>query len=135
MQNSIGTQLTIFDIVTNSQIEKTGILEKLQELSSQYLIDSHYNKITFGRTLTFHQIENSLMRFKRFPEYINKLYEILSEHYNTIDEAKDKCDFTTIGIAKRENCIRIYQPKMQYCIWCVSMIDADFYKYSKEMEV
>ena len=72
------------------------------------------------------------MKFKRFPEYINKLYDILERYYDVIEEFKATTDFKTIGIAKRENCIRIYQPKKQYCIWCMSMIDTDFYKYSKE---
>ena len=74
-------QLTIFDIAINEQIKKSGITEELTELASQYLIDSHYKKITFGRTLTLHEIEEKLMRFKRFPEYIDKVYEILKKYY------------------------------------------------------
>ena len=74
-------QLTIFDIAINEQIRKSGITEELTKLASQYLIDSHYKKITFGRTLTISQIAQSLMKFKRFPEYINKVYEILAKYY------------------------------------------------------
>ena len=124
-------QLTIFDIAINEQIKKSGITEELTELSSQYLIDSHYRKINFGRTLTLNEIEKSLMKFKRFPEYINKVYEILSRHYEIIKEFEDVTDFKTIGIAKRDNCIRIYQPKKRYSIYCISMIDDEFYKYAK----
>ena len=124
-------QLTIFDIAINEQIKKSGITEELTELASQYLIDSHYKKITFGKTLTFNEIEKSLMKFKRFPEYINKVYEILSRHYEIIKEFKDVTDFQVIGISKRDKCIRIYQPKQQYSIWCISMINNEFYKYAK----
>ena len=124
-------QLTIFDIAINEQIKKSGITEELTELASQYLIDSHYKKITFGRTLTLNEIEKSLMKFKRFPEYINKVYEILSRHYDIIKEFEDVTDFQVIGIAKRDNSIRIYQPRHQYSIWCISMIDNEFYKYAK----
>lgn len=132
MQNVMEKQLTIFDIAINSKVEKIGIVQELEQLSSKYLIDSHYKKITFGRTLTLREIENSLMRFKRFPEYIDKVYDILANYYDVIEEFKDITDFQTIGIAKRENCIRIYQPRMQYCIWCISMIDNKFYQYAKE---
>lgn len=132
MQNVIEKQLTIFDIPINTQVKKKGITEELTELSSQYLIDSHYKKITFGRTLTIHEIETSLMRFKRFPEYIDKVYKILSKYYEIVNEGNDITDFKTIGIAKRENCIRIYQPRSQYCIWCISMIDNQFYQFAKE---
>lgn len=125
-------QLTIFDIAINEQIKKSGITEELTELANQYLIDSHYKKITFGRTLTLNEIEKSLMRFKRFPEYINKVYAILSKHYDIIKEFEDVTDFQVIGIAKRDNCIRIYQPKHQYSIWCISMINSEFYQYAKE---
>lgn len=135
MQNVMEKQLTIFDIAINSKVEKIGIVQELEQLSSQYLIDSHYKKITFGRTLTLREIENSLMKFKRFPEYIDKVYDILVKYYNVIEEFKDITDFQTIGIAKRENCIRIYQPRMQYCIWCISMIDEKFYKYAEESNV
>ena len=124
-------QLTIFDIAINEQIKKSGITEELTELASQYLIDSHYKKITFGRTLTLNEIEKSLMKFKRFPEYINKVYEILSRHYDIIKEFEDVTDFQVIGIAKRDNSIRINQPRHQYSIWCISMIDNEFYKYAK----
>ena len=124
-------QLTIFDIAINEQIKKSGITEELTELASQYLIDSHYKKITFGRTLTLNEIEKSLMRFKRFPEYINKVYEVLTKHYDIIKEFEDVPDFQVIGIAKRDNCIRIYQPRQQYSIWCISMIDSEFYQYAK----
>lgn len=124
-------QLSIFDIPINTQVKQRGITEELTELASQYLIDSHYKKITFGRTLTFHEIEEKLMRFKRFPEYINKVYEILEKYYDVIKEFEDITDFKTIGIAKRENCIRIYQPRCQYCIWCISMIDDKFYQYAR----
>lgn len=132
MQNVMEKQLTIFDIAINSQIEKIGIIQELEQLSSQYLIDSHYKKITFGKTLTLREIEQSLMRFKRFPEYINRVHEILAKYYDEIQEFKDVTDFQTIGIAKRNNCIRIYQPRQQYCIWCISMIDDKFYQYAKE---
>ena len=71
------------------------------------------------------------MKFKRFPEYINKVYEILSRHYDIIKEFEDVTDFQVIGIAKRDNSIRIYQPRHQYSIWCISMIDNEFYKYAK----
>ena len=125
-------QLTIFDIAINAKLEKVGIIQELEQLSNEYLIDSHYKKITFGRTLTLREIENSLMKFKRFPEYIDKVYNILAKYYDVIEEFKDKTDFQTIGIAKRENCIRIYQPRMQYCIWCISMLDEEFYQYAKE---
>lgn len=125
-------QLTIFDIAINERIKESGIIEELTELSSQYLIDSHYKKITFGRTLTLNQIEQSLMRFKRFPEYINNVYEILKQYYDEIEEFKDITDFETIGIAKRENSIRIYQPKHQYSIWCIAMIDNEFYQYARK---
>lgn len=135
MQNVMEKQLTIFDIAINSKVGKIGIVQELEQLSSQYLIDSHYKKITFGRTLTLREIENSLMKFKRFPEYIDKVYDILVKYYNVIEEFKDITDFQTIGIAKRENCIRIYQPRMQYCIWCISMIDEKFYKYAEESNV
>lgn len=132
MQNIMEKQLTIFDIAINSQVEKIGIIQELEQLSSQYLIDSHYKKITFGKTLTLREIEESLMRFKRFPEYINRVHEILAKYYDEIQEFKDVTDFQTIGIAKRNNCIRIYQPRQQYCIWCISMIDDKFYQYAKE---
>lgn len=128
-------QLTIFDIAVNERIKKSGIIEELTELSSQYLIDSHYKKITFGRTLTFHEIEEKLMRFKRFPEYIDKVYEILKQYYDEIEEPKNLANFEMIGIAKRENCIRIYQPKCQYSIWCIAMIDDEFYQYANKIEV
>lgn len=124
-------QLTIFDIAINEQIKKSGITEELTELASQYLIDSHYKKITFGRTLTLHEIEEKLMRFKRFPEYIDKVYEILKKYYDELKEFEDIIGSEIIGIAKRENCIRIYQPRMQYSIYCISMLDSEFYKYSK----
>lgn len=132
MQNVMEKQLTIFDIAINSQVEKIGIIQELEQLSNQYLIDSHYKKITFGKTLTLREIEQSLMRFKRFPEYINRVYEVLAKYYDKIQEFKDITDFQTIGIAKRNNCIRIYQPRQQYCIWCISMIDDKFYQYAKE---
>lgn len=122
-------QLTIFDIAINEQIKKSGITEELTELSSQYLIDSHYKKITFGRTLTISQIAQSLMKFKRFPEYINKVYEILAKYYEVVDSKIG--GFDVIGIEKLDNCIRIYQPRMQYSIYCISMLDSEFYKYSK----
>ena len=131
MQNVIEKQMTIFDIAINEQIKKSGITEELTELASQYLIDSHYKKITFGRTLTLNEIEKSLMRFKRFPEYIDKVYEILEKHYDIIKEFEDVTSFEVIGIAKRDNCIRIYQPRQQYSIWCISMIDSEFYQYAK----
>lgn len=134
MQTRIKEQLSIFDIPIMN-VSKNGIVEELNELSSQYLIDSHYGKITLGRTLTLHEIETSLMRFKRFPEYINKVYEILARYYNTIDESNCVTDFQTIGIAKRENCIRIYQPRCQYCIWCIAMINNEFYQYAKEGKI
>ena len=134
MQKVMEKQLSIFDLqIQNQKPQKEkGLIEELTNLSNQYLIDSHYKKITFGRTLTLREIENSLMKFKRFPEYIDKVYEILAKYYDVIEEFKDITDFQTIGIAKRENCIRIYQPRMQYCIWCISMIDEKFYKYVKE---
>ena len=122
-------QLSIFDIAINEQIKKSGITEELTELSSQYLIDSHYKKITFGRTLTISQIAQSLMKFKKFPEYINKVYEILAKHYDVVESKIG--GFDVIGIEKRDNCIRIYQPRMQYSIWCISMLDSEFYKYAK----
>ncbi len=131
MQNAIEKQMTIFDIAINEQIKKSGITEELTELASQYLIDSHYKKITFGRTLTLNEIEKSLMRFKRFPEYINKVYEVLTKHYDIIKEFEDVTDFEVIGIAKRDNCIRIYQQRQQYSIWCISMINSEFYQYAK----
>lgn len=131
MQNMVEKQLSIFDMAINVNNGDKGLINELKELSIQYLIDSHYKKITFGRTLTFHEIETSLMRFKRFPEYINKVYDILSRYYDVIKEFEDITDFKTIGIAKRENCIRIYQPKKQYCIWCISMINEEFYQYAK----
>ena len=131
MQNVIEKQMTIFDIAINEQIKKSGITEELTELASQYLIDSHYEKITSGRTLTLNEIEKSLMRFKRFPEYIDKVYEILEKHYDIIKEFEDVTSFEVIGIAKRDNCIRIYQPRQQYSIWCISMIDSEFYQYAK----
>ncbi len=123
-------QLTIFDIAINEQIRKSGITEELTKLASQYLIDSHYKKITFGRTLTISQIAQSLMKFKRFPEYINKVYEILAKYYEVVDSKIG--GFDVIGIEKLDNCIRIYQPRMQYSIYCISMLDSEFYKYSKE---
>ena len=135
MQKVIEKQLTIFDIAINAKVEKVGIVQELEQLSNEYLIDSHYKKITFGRTLTFREIETNLMKFKRFPEYIDKVYNILAKYYDVIQEFKDKTDFQTIGIAKRENCIRIYQPRMQYCIWCISMLDEEFYQYAKESNV
>ncbi len=122
-------QLTIFDIAINEQIRKSGIAEELTKLASQYLIDSHYKKITFGRTLTISQIAQSLMKFKRFPEYINKVYEILAKYYEVVDSKIG--GFDVIGIEKLDNCIRIYQPRMQYSIYCISMLDSEFYKYSK----
>lgn len=122
-------QLSIFDIAINEQIKKSGITEELTELSSQYLIDSHYKKITFGRTLTISQIAQSLMKFKKFPEYIDKVYEILAKHYDVVESKIG--GFDVIGIEKRDNCIRIYQPRMQYSIWCISMLDSEFYKYAK----
>lgn len=131
MQTMMEKQLSIFDIPIMNVVKK-GIIAELNELSSQYLIDSHYKKITLGRTLTLHEIEQSLMRFKRFPEYIDKVYEILEKYYNVIKEFEDITDSQTIGIAKRENCIRIYQPRKQYCIWCIAMIDNEFYQYVKE---
>lgn len=132
MQAVIEKQLSIFDTpIINKQNE---IILELNELSSKYLIDSHYKKITFGRTLVLHEIEQKLMRFKRFPEYIDKLYEILKKYYNEVEGARQIEDFQTIGIEKRENCIRIYQPHMEYCIWCISMIDAEFYKYARRKE-
>lgn len=134
MQKVMEKQLTIFDIPINTQIERKGLAEELTELASQYLVDSHYKKITFGKTLTIHEIERSLMRFKRFPEYINKVYEILAKYYDVIKEFEDITDFQTIGIAKRDNCIRIYQPRQQYCIWCISMIDEKFYQYARKGE-
>ena len=124
-------QLTIFDIAINEQIKKSGITEELTELAGQYIIDSHNKKISFGKTLTLREIENSLTRFKSFPKYINELYEILEKHFQVIKEFEDVTDFQTIGIAKRDNCIRIYQPRMQYSIWCISMIDNKFYQYAK----
>lgn len=122
-------QLTIFDIAINEQIKKSGITEELTELASQYLIDSHYKKITFDRTLTISQIAQSLMKFKKFSEYINKVYEILSKHYDVVESKIG--GFDVIGIEKLDNCIRIYQPRMQYSIWCISMLDNEFYKYAK----
>lgn len=132
MQRAIKEQISIFDIAISLQVEKIGIIQELEQLSSQYLIDSHYKKITFGKTLTLREIEQSLIRFKRFPEYINRVYEVLAKYYDKIQEFKDITDFQTIGIAKRNNCIRIYQPRQQYCIWCISMIDDKFYQYAKE---
>ena len=131
MQNIMEKQLTIFDIAINSQVEKIGIIQELEQLSSQYLIDSHYKKITFGKTLTLREIEQSLMRFKRFPEYIDKLYEILEKYYNVIEEFEMITDSKTVAIAKRENCIRIYQRRKQYSIWCIAMIDDEFYQYAR----
>lgn len=122
-------QLTIFDIINNKQIEDIDILSELEELKKQYLIDNHYKKITFGRTLTISQIAQSLMKFKKFPEYINKVYEILAKHYDVVESKIG--GFDVIGIEKQDNCIRIYQPRMQYSIWCISMLDSEFYKYAK----
>lgn len=69
------------------------------------------------------------MKFKKFPEYINKVYEILSKHYDVVESKIG--GFDVIGIEKQDNCIRIYQPRMQYSIWCISMLDSEFYKYAK----
>lgn len=128
--NQIEKQLTIFDIAINSQVEKIGIVRELEQLSNQYLIDSHYKKITFGRTLTISQIAQSLMRFKKFPEYINKVYEILTKYYEIVESKIG--GFDVIGIEKLDDCIRIYQPRKQYSIYCISMLDSEFYKYAKE---
>ncbi len=122
-------QLTIFDVIKNKQIEDIGILSELEEVKKQYLIDNHYKKITFGRTLTLSEIARSLMKFNRFPEYISKVYEILEKHYDVIDSKIG--GFDVIGIEKQDNCIIIYQPRMQYSIWCISMLDSEFYKYAK----
>lgn len=130
MQAIMEKQLSIFDIPI-IKVPQKGIVAELNELSNQYLIDSHYKKITFGRTLTLHEIEEKLMRFKRFPEYIDKVYEILKKYYNELKEFEDIIGSEIIGIAKRENCIRIYQPRCQYCIWCISMIDNEFYQYAR----
>ena len=118
MQAIMEKQLSIFDIPI-MKVAKKGIIAELNELSSQFLIDSHYKKITFGRT------------FKRFPEYIDKVYEILKKYYDELKEFEDIIGSEIIGIAKRENCIRIYQPRCQYCIWCISMIDNEFYQYAR----
>lgn len=129
MQAIIEKQLSIFDIpIINAA--KRGIIAELNELSSQYLIDSHYRKITLGRTLTLHEIKEKLMRFKRFPEYINKVYEILAKYYEVVESKIG--GFDVIGIEKLDNCIRIYQPRQQYPIYCISMINKEFYKYAKE---
>ena len=137
-------QLTIFDIINNKQIEDIGILAELEELKKQYLIDNHYKKITFGRTAesflsSLGQKTNNeridLSKYvtgtkvKKFPEYINKVYEILAKHYDVVESKIG--GFDVIGIEKQENCIRIYQPRMQYSIWCISMLDSEFYKYAK----
>ena len=110
-------QLTIFDVIKNKQIEDIGILSELEEVKKQYLIDNHY------------KIARSLMKFNRFPEYISKVYEILEKHYDVIDSKIG--GFDVIGIEKQDNCIIIYQPRMQYSIWCISMLDSEFYKYAK----
>lgn len=132
MQKVMEKQLSIFDLqIQNQKPQKEkGLIEELANLSNQYLIDSHYKKITFGRTLTISQIAQSLMRFKRFTEYIDKVYEILSKYYEIVESKIG--GFDVIGIEKRDNCIRIYQPRKQYSIYCISMIDTEFYKYSKE---
>ena len=39
-----------------------------------------------------------------------------------------------IGIEKLDNCIRIYQPRQQYPIYCISMIDGSFYRYARKEE-
>lgn len=130
MKGLIEKQLTIFDIPINAKVERKGIINELTALSSEYLIDSHYKKITFGKTLTLHEIETSLMRFKRFPEYINRVFEILQKYYDVIDETTIT-DFQTIGISKRENSIRIYEPRHQYSIWCIGMLSNEFYQYAK----
>ena len=123
-------QLTIFDILMNKEIKKIKVTEELKELSNNYLIDSHYKKITFGKTLTISQIAQSLMRLKEFPEYIEKVYEILAKHYEIVDSQIG--DFDLIGIEKLDNSIRIYQPRMQYSIFCISMIDSEFYQYAND---
>ena len=125
-------QLNIFDLLIEEKIRKNGIKEELKELESQYLIDSRYKKITFGRTLTISQIAQSLMKLKKFPEYINKVYEILAKYYEIVESKIG--GFDVIGIEKLDNCIRIYQPKQQYSIWCISMINSEFYQYAKEEE-
>ena len=132
MQKVMEKQLSIFDLqIQNQKPQKEkGLIEELTNLSNQYLIDSYYKKITFGRTLTISQIAQSLMRFKRFPEYIDKVYEILSKYYEIVESKIG--GFDVIGIEKRDDCIRIYQPRKQYSIYCISMIDTEFYKYSKE---
>ena len=132
MQKVMEKQLSIFDLqIQNQKPQKEkGLIEELTNLSNQYLIDSHYKKITFGRTLTISQIAQSLMRFKSFPEYIDKVYEILSKYYEIVESKIG--GFDVIGIEKRDDCIRIYQPRKQYSIYCISMIDAEFYEYSKE---
>ena len=133
MQTVMKEQLSIFDIpITTTQIKKKGLIEELSELASQYLIDSHYKKITFGRTLTISQIAESLMKFKRFPEYIDKVYEILVKYYERVESKVG--GFDVIGIEKIDNCIRIYQPRQQYPIYCISMIDGSFYRYARKEE-
>lgn len=127
MQN----QLSIFNLIENEHIEKTGIKKELENLSLEYLIDKNFKKIAFGRTLTIHEIECSLTRLNNYTEYITKVYEILKKYYDVIDEKSIITDFQIIGISKRENCIRIYQPRCQYSIWCISMIDNNFYKYAQ----
>ena len=42
------------------------------------------------------------MRFKRFPEYIDKVYEILKKYYDELKEFEDIIGSEIIGIAKRE---------------------------------
>lgn len=130
MQNIMEKQLSIFDLPIHTQIKKDSLMEELYNLSNQYLIDRHYQKITVGRTLTLHEIETSLMKFKRFQEYIDKVYEILSKYYEIVESKIG--GFDVIGIEKRDDCIRIYQPRKQYSIYCISMIDTEFYEYSKE---
>ncbi len=127
MQN----QLSIFNLIENEHIENTGIKKELDNLSLKYSIDKNFKKMAFGRILTIHEIECSLTRLNDYTEYITKVYEILKKYYDVIGE-KARTNFQTIGISKRENCIRIYQPQMHYSIWCISMIDNDFYKYAKK---
>lgn len=130
MQKVMEKQLSIFDLQIQNQKpqREKGLIEELTNLSNQYLIDNHYKKITLGKTLTISQIAQSLMRFKRFPEYIDKVYEILSKYYEIVESKIG--GFDVIGIEKRDDCIRIYQPRKQYSIYCISMIDTEFYEYS-----
>lgn len=123
-------QLSIFDLMINEHIEKIGIENELNKLSNEYCIDKYYQKVAFGRTLTLHEIECSLTRLDNYTDYITKVYEILEKYYDVIDEKNMITDFQTIGISKRENSIRIYQPRCQYSVWCISMIDEIFLQYA-----